>query len=207
MTQYARILVAFLLLGALTNIAVSWACVWFTRKTQWVEVPPPPVKRADGWLWKPPAGWPERAQEPESMRRPGVTLVRVVHWQPRRTAHQMHSIRSGWPWNAMESRWESPSQQAPVESSYDFGIQVVSGSRFGYGVSLPLRPIPRPFVLNAIAYSMLGGVPWYLMRVVKRRVRATRGHCTSCGYSVIGLERCPECGAPAASRSSRRQHA
>ncbi len=188
------LVISLLICGAAMNVAVSWACVWFTRKNQWVEVPPPPIKRDDGWLWKPSAGWPEQADEPECIRRPGVTLVRATHWRPRRTAYQMYSIRSGWPWQSMESRWESVPQQPPITSSFDFGIQVVEGSLFGYGVALPLRPIPAPFILNSVIYAVLLYLPWTLIRIMTRRSRISRGLCTRCKYPVRDLTTCPECG-------------
>lgn len=201
MVPHLKAIVLFLLLGALANVAVSCACVWFTRKIRWVEVPPPPIKRDDGWLWKPSAGWPEQADEPECLRRPGVTLVRATHWRPRGTAYQMYSIRSGWPWQALESRWESVPQQPPITSSYDFGIQVIGSSPFGYSVSLPLRPIPVPFILNSVIYAVLLYLPWTLMRTMKRRARISRSLCTRCKYPVRDLTTCPECGTLVPARS------
>ncbi len=214
MVPHLKTVVLFVLLGALANVAVSWACVWFTRKIQWVEVLPPQIKRTDGWLWKPSAGWPEQADEPECIRRPGVTLVRVLkghraNWEEFSATRwfQMYSIRSGWPSKSMESRWESPSQHAPLKSSYDFGVQVVKGGTFGYGLALSLRPVPAPFILNSVVYAVLLYLPWTLTPTVRRRSRISRSLCTRCKYPVRDLTTCPECGTTVPTRRAHRQHA
>lgn len=211
MAQHTRILLAFLLLGALTNVAVSWACVWFTRKIQWVEVLPSPVKRADGWLWNPPHGWPTSAFEPECIRKPGLTLVRVIHASrapggglPMKY-FQMYSIRSGWPWQSMESKWETDStrpSQRTLASRIDFGIVVVNSGMFSYGISLPLRPVALPFALNTTVYSVLLGGSWALIRAAKRHTRAERNRCVRCAYRVARLAICPECGGAPVARAS-----
>ena len=74
--------------------------------------------------------------------------------------------------------------------------------------AIPLRPIFLGFVLNtAVAFLFLFVVKWgarnawWLVRLpfIRRKSRGKaerrkRAECVDCGYSIDGIERCPECG-------------
>jgi hypothetical protein len=69
-------------------------------------------------------------------------------------------------------------------------------------VRVPMGILPIGFAANLVIYA---GVWWVFMLApgrVRQVIRRRRGLCTACGYSTSGLapgQRCPECGAAAAS--------
>src|SRR5690606_13751812 len=71
---------------------------------------------------------------------------------------------------------------------------------------LPLMPIPAGFAINTMFYAALLALPLTFFPI-RRRLRARRGRCPTCGYDRAGLESadpatpCPECGSTFASPS------
>ena len=73
------------------------------------------------------------------------------------------------------------------------------------GLKLPSAPIWPGSTLNVMAYGTAIFIMSSLPRLIKRRVRASRGHCTECGYPLGPSSRCPECGVRAAPKCRARR--
>jgi hypothetical protein len=72
------------------------------------------------------------------------------------------------------------------------------------GLKLPSAPNWPGSTLNVMAYGTAIFFMSSLPRLIKRRVRASRGHCTECGYPLGQSSRCPECGVRAAPKCRAR---
>jgi hypothetical protein len=62
---------------------------------------------------------------------------------------------------------------------------------------VPLDPIPLGFAADT---AVFGGLFWVIVcapGMLRRAVRRRAGRCEACGYTLEGLEVCPECGASA----------
>lgn len=61
---------------------------------------------------------------------------------------------------------------------------------------LPLRPIWRGFLIDAVFYSAIWCTLFFGPRTIRRATRWKRGRCPSCGYDLQGALNtgCPECG-------------
>lgn len=82
------------------------------------------------------------------------------------------------------------------------GPSLLKGFGPGYRHPLPTRPIVRNSIANAGAHGVAIGLPWWLVRTLRRlRRRRASGTCPHCGYALAGLPAatpCPECGTSAA---------
>jgi hypothetical protein len=96
----------------------------------------------------------------------------------------MQLMQAGWPLPVIENKqmwwdWDDPALKGPV-------------------------PDPAPSILYGRFFlntAILGGGVWLIVFgplgvwVIGRRMSWTlQGHCTFCGYDMVGVERCPECG-------------
>lgn len=62
--------------------------------------------------------------------------------------------------------------------------------------TIPLRPLPLGLLVTTLAWSPVGFVLIVGVRHVRTRRRKRRGLCIICGYAIVGVTRCPECGVP-----------
>lgn len=111
---------------------------------------------------------------------------------------------AGWPWATMRSlvrvdpatrvpRWRGRLRLRP-ESFYGARRLNLQDPESG---CVPLLPIAEGFTLSTLMWA----TPCFLVLaapgLVRRRLRASRGRCTRCGYDLrgTGAGLCPECGA------------
>ncbi|MBC7834763.1 MAG: zinc ribbon domain-containing protein [Phycisphaerales bacterium] len=210
---------AFLLLGAVTTVAIGWGAVTFgglgAINSQWdLFAGPEPGERPEGA--PPPLAWPLRVPE-------GWPRVQGVSWSDgfgvrwdggvggTDTQTVITSVRAGWPMGAL--RWvdervidgtgaaSSMSLRGSVRNPIATGSM---GSWGWYAGSVP-RDLPiSPIWLGLAADVLVLAAGWAVLllggragvRVAVRARRRRRGHCEACGYEVgQGVTTCPECGA------------
>lgn len=122
------------------------------------------------------------------------------------------SIRSGWPWHTLSlfrnDAWPINNQQDgnPAartiipDSTIRSGIWINS-TRDSHpawhpytGMPIPIWPIwPSYYLSTFIIYACIY-MPYLVVRVLLRRIRHINHLCSACGYKIVGLSACPECG-------------
>jgi hypothetical protein len=99
-------------------------------------------------------------------------------------SHQsMKVVQSGWPIPCLQSETLITNRQDWI------GTEVETGG------GVPLRPLALGMVANTLMYS----VPLALLALAPGAIRSLlfsrKGKCPKCGYAVLDLPVCPECGA------------
>ena len=201
-------LVAFLLLGAIVNVAVAWGCALWPP-----AVPSSPhggdgvPKLAPGTSWpRPvPAGWPSPSRGGwgtglfMSTGTFSGTIPKDQAVSEGRPRHYGLSVfRYGVPFRALEGQILMRIYE-PYARTFTMMAAVRSpdlmSSRRSMGV-IPLRPIWPGFAINTAFYAVLLWMLWLSPFVVRRVIRHKRGLCIKCGYDLRGTSGgvCPECG-------------
>ena len=86
---------------------------------------------------------------------------------------------------------------AVIDWTTSWGIPI--REREGYIVpprTIPLRPLPLGLLVSTLAWSPVGFALLVGAGHLRTRSRKRRGLCTACGYNIVGVTRCPECGVP-----------
>ncbi len=183
MKRIAIKLVVFLLLGAVTTVAVAWGCALWQREPGYSG-----ETRDLGAIWpaNPPAGWPLQAHGGASYR---VTGLRIdTSFWGGRLWYWMKVLTAGWPCGALtnESAWD-----------YEDGAarDRVGRDRYEKRV-LPIHPIFPGFLINTLFYAVILWLLWSAPFASRRLIRKRRGRCVRCGYDLRHAEHdvCPECG-------------
>lgn len=133
----------------------------------------------------------------------GSSLGMMMDGRPQRT---ITHIRCGWPMPAMAwyDYWsEAPKPGTPwLERSWWMGWDVgfkppafaAGATRWDVTPRLPIRPWWPGFGVNAMVYAVLAFLSGTAAHSWRRRRRRLRGLCEACGYALVGLPKCPECG-------------
>lgn len=201
-----RVILGFLLLGAIVNIAVAWVCVcWsetqldnnFVKNMPW----PSPV----------PMGWPETTTL-RTGRGFGISKIRASGAAPANSYNRIRSsnqwvLQAGWPLRSLyEERHRTEvwgayygSMVASRPEIWSDGLRIPKWipRRHYQGIrDFPTRPLQLGFTLNSIFY---GGLLWSFAIAIaaqRRRTRIHRHQCPTCRYDLRGHdhEACPECG-------------
>jgi hypothetical protein len=112
-----------------------------------------------------------------------------------------YELISGWPFQAWYCRVEESGSR-----KISWGYLPVS-SPGPHPVIYPLRPTPS-LALSSMFYGSfvlaIGVCTRKGFRGSTRRRRIRRGSCLECGYSVVDLTACPECGEPVPERVPKR---
>ena len=210
---HGRTLVAALLIGVLTTIAVSWTAALLVRETLptsfddlydtegWTryETPDGPwtlsVRGGHGWrkmLVYPPGKTLVRRPPVVPERRRLPVLVRPLEATPEAAACVVLEAR-GWPMPALERRLVFPRVIVPsrAQPASPFAWALPVGD-----ARLPLVPTWPGFLVDTLLYTALGLVVLRGLDHLRRARRRRRGRCPACGYPVGSSSTCSECGGP-----------
>ncbi len=215
-------LVVFLVLGAIVNVAVAWACgAWLdTLNADQVarisSMDSPRLAILINTRLGATRVTCRRVDEPYKANL-YTPLGRAPYWSRGRLSPDQVSLRyrpvgsimwsavdeaRGWPLRAM--MWWADMKSNPltgatlavtVEHGLDLSNLAVTPE---FRSALPVKPIWPGFAINTAFYAailwMLTLGPFTARRIVRRK----RGHCIQCGYNLRGHSGggvCPECGA------------
>lgn len=177
----------FLLIGAILNIAVAWACtLWSPLSTSGVLADYPEY-RADV------SGLPDD-HAIMTARSSGFGVARFTFtWHVPAEAHAIWHIRAGWPYPALSGQSDVAGETtgALITPRWLHGNIDKPERR-----PLPITPLAGGFAINSALWGLLLGLlflgpPW-----LKRLHRKRSDRCITCGYDLSGADhcRCPECG-------------
>ena len=215
-------LVVFLLLGAIVNVAVSWACALLVDfHGAETVVGGAKGRRGDWVIWHHDSGGciriralavsgnniEEYEQYPmhPSLLPSWGPLAEQVRQQVRQQVRDEPFVRVadayGWPtyslWCAFA--WNTAQWPNVITDPRLSAIIIASPMGGNYALSqraLPLRPIWPGFAVNTIFYATLLWLFIFAAYALRRRARRKRGLCVACGYDLRGNlpQGCPECG-------------
>ena len=134
---------------------------------------------------------------------------RLVSWTPPPTditgpTVDVVSLGYGWPAISMATDWAT--RQGPVRPVNALTVDALPEISLGYEgyvpAAVPGRPIWTGLLINALAAWPVCFLLTFVTRFPRRLRDIVRcwkwgwkkGLCPSCGYSVDGLDTCPECG-------------
>ena len=216
MRRHLRTILIFLLLGAIVNIAVAWACAW--REYDILQV----IGGSNGRAYsdvRAVAWWRRNAPERRS-ETPDEVMSYTVHLglslelgaifpsqdgrPPTDPGLNVMVMRAGWPMRSV-SAWMAGQRFSKLAPTAHSAIDRTNLSVDQSPRWLPLMPLVPGFVVNTGFYSALF---WLLIPgpfALRRFIRLRRGRCIHCGYDLRGTPagppegtKCPECGATTA---------
>lgn len=204
MRHAAAIIMVFLVIAAMANIAVAWACERFIsvrvidtnliareRRTEFARDEAGPGNRGHGWVM-------------DAYASTGTEMVRYSD-----TDRQSILRRSGWPFRSMccvveyrpdaSSTWTKHVRGGLPIAGFNFLSRDVSGLGLAMGMQgiervLPLRPLWPGFVLNTMFWASALWLLWMIPRWLRSLWWGIRHKCTRCGYPVGVSPVCTECG-------------
>jgi hypothetical protein len=207
-------ILVFLLIGALANVAVAWACAYlvpfrgFTARQYEV---------GSGQYWSVlcweafgsrrivAVRFRPDTEERDRNRRPVLPAwSRIGRGDPLPSGSSVLAEAAearGWPLLSMSTTFASTpmsSLDAPAARE-GAAIEPPSDVRNVYdasGRNLPLRPVWWGFLGNTALYGAAAWLLVFLLLAVRRCGRARRGLCPACGYALGASAVCPECGTP-----------
>ncbi len=211
-------LAVFLLLGAVFNVGVAWACALLVDFPGAENVVGGAKGRRGDWvIWHHDAGGAiriralavsgnnieeyEQFQMHPSLLPSWGPLAAQVRQQVGGEPFVRVADAYGWPTNSMwcAFAWNTAQWPNVLTDPRLSAILFTSPMGGNYALSqraLPLRPIWPGFAINTIFYAAILWMP-FAPFVLRRFIRRKRGLCIKCGYDLRGAEHevCPECGA------------
>lgn len=202
-------LVIFLLLGAVLNVAVAWACAaWIDLTGVFPRGTSP--RKYSRYHWQVFDHFDRIGASRMAWRVPPVTITggrsnldSYMESLPQELEPHLELgrvlDRRGWPLLSMQCTFVDTAQDVwnPVYQ-VDDGIKLTAtpGSDERGLRALPLRPLWPGFAINAIFYAALLWLLFFGSLTARRIIRRKRGLCVACGYDLRGdLDGgCPECG-------------
>lgn len=199
MIRRLLIIAIFLLLGAVLNVAVAWACAQGHTDYMNIKEHAPSFDDLRWWTALAPDGFPLRPVGVADSYGFGVT--HALLWELEAEVH--HTLgdnagrfRAGLPMRSMERTvWVERSKRLVVEQN-SARIPLWWSAN---DVLLPLRPLWLAFAVNSLFYAIVAGSVLASIVALRRVIRRKRGLCVACGYDLRHADHaaCPECGAGA----------
>ncbi len=209
----APVVAVSLLLGAALTVFVAWGFALFgtfSGGTLHVNYggagpPRPAIAPPEGWdvaTWRELHGFGLRMDMVSEREWIGSSLILSLNGGPQRTVTH---YRAGFPFLAL--RWLGEGSDVAEQNTtgvarawwmgIDAGLPVRAAGlpRSGIMPRLPIRPAWPGFALNTLLFGTAAGGAMLAVGSAWRRRRRRRGLCVRCGYDVVGLAVCPECGA------------
>lgn len=206
-------ILALLAFAAAAQVGVAYGLV-FARQWEIVDDPWPQELLMDGWPGPVPPRW---KQSPEGIVVHPQRLFsnRTVAWEWESlhgrvdlTTLEMNTWRMGWPVRSLAAyrhlrilpnarqttelvKWRAGWLQAWMNGHVQRPAKPGDPPRVW-----PMYPIWSGLVLNTLIFAAVPAGVWWVGRQAKRAWRRRRGLCTRCGYELVGLAMCPECGVP-----------
>lgn len=212
MRRWLTIATAALIIGAVANVLVAWCCLVFSAESRRAVIVEP-------WPVGVPKDWPAFDQEQSVCRGIGYErrhiagIYPIKEWfkdaepDPDKTAteYEMTYEISGVPFKCLygcglRKRRYSVDYFAwpPISGGLAVPQFLHSSARpWLSGRSarrLPVRAHGWQFAANTGCYAGVLALGWVGFGGVRHGWRTARGRCARCGYTVAGLEICPECG-------------
>ena len=214
----------FLILGAITTIAVAWGCaMWVDRgQAKLVE-----GRTMHGYVWVVHRGSAPGSEFVLWVKTYGnfvaafpddegnLPLDLIPSWstisheinpaRPKRYGlqSQMQDAR-GWPMLSMRCTFLRTRSvvggrtRQEVVSGLEMSPRIWASGNCSYrkARALPYIPIPLGFVVNTLFYAAFIGLSIAGRSAGRRVIRRKRGLCIKCGYDLRNVEheKCPECG-------------
>lgn len=206
-----------LLLGAIFNVAVGWACCVRAYQDGVIRNAPPHRAPNVAEIQRFKAEAPNGIEEPFEMwvvATEGYQEIRLQSHGP--TCIKPDGSRSeiigsscwtesGVPMRGLSGEWfatpdvSTGQWQMETHGMVQPRIELPLIRSWNYPPYLPWRPRWPGFALNTVFYAAIIWMMFTVPGTVRRRIRALGGRCTACGYDLRGCAResiiCPECGA------------
>jgi hypothetical protein len=194
-------LCAFLLLGAIVNVAVAWGCAIRTQQDgYWLGRRHAKCSSAP-WPAPVPLAWPTAANDVCIVDVMGAT--RVIAWFRPASEDEVYYeqcvLTAGLPLRAVGQVQEmgtvqfgwTDADRASVPQAWREAVVLKRGA-----AGLPVHPLWPAFALNTLVY---GAICWPLFATpftLRRQLRRRRNLCPHCAYPIGTNEVCTECGKP-----------
>ena len=130
--------------------------------------------------------------------------------------YHLYRDRFGWPFRSFTrdtytagwlDQYSPTESHVPVKESVVFSDPLNSKSTYHRGIEIPkalsgpgsstyipVRIIWTGLIFNSIFWGFIALVPGYCIRIARKAVRNRKRLCVACGYQVLDLQTCPECG-------------
>ena len=190
-------LLAFLVGGAIINVAVAWGCALWGAETTAILLPDDESKflLSNAFDARGEFGYKFLVASKGN----GIGITRQLSAGLAIDTHggspcAVHACMCGFPKHALEGRWFAFNDERAGSQSILLSSAVQELMNTHSPGFLPLRPIFPGFAINTIFYA---AVLWVLFAVpvkVRRCRRIKRGVCVRCAYPVGASDLCSECG-------------
>jgi hypothetical protein len=206
MRRIARCIMQCCLVGLVLSVLIAWSGALLSDPNSSRMQ----ILKHRAWEIRPPAGWPEA---PESEMRVSWLMMEIRIQdhdnalpldRSRVQGYRLFSRLYGFPSRCLRAtsahvyQVNGPIIRIPL-TTIERGIDSSSTQQDLRAIAL--NPIPFGLATNTGIYGAIAFVLrllWTSIRSATRRRRAARNRCSSCGYPVINLDICPECGTPVA---------
>ena len=221
MKRWIFTILLFLLLGAILNVAVAWACARWAPLERSLLFHPSHQQLASR-LWRAhtavtyePVGFGGLQFRGFGLR---VSLISaLMNSEPEKNSEAneldyIEVLSAGLPFQSM-SGYGLPGLLPPSRLRFLLPIsgtlQLTQDGSITLDRLLPLRPLWPGFAVNTLFYAL---ILWLLIPgpfVLRRLIRLKRGRCPKCGYDLRGApgSGCPECGWNRASQGAAKDDA
>jgi|GEM_PF-3403198 len=212
MREWIAIILVSLLFGTIVSILISWLIAVY--QPAGFNSPRYEDRRVNNleWMLPVPDSWPVSEEGViRTQISPGMHFlsqaVNIYDSLPN-SHYFLNRLSHGWPYAAL-SRYEATSSITSSPPEIHEGL--LSSQRHKQGIVIrppftngELRVLPvvptDGFLRNVFFWGLVSLVSLSGFNLLRRQYRIRNAHCICCGYTLAGLETCPECGTSAKPR-------